>query len=144
MSTRIRSNRRGSSCTADRFAERTELRPKGLRNANCHDSIALPPPVGRRTSTGGALWVVANPPALHTDHMTGTTTVITFVTGAAGFMAACCSWRYPLSSPRRAKRGASERHLYVVAEVAPGAGGYSPDKPACGFAIEKATDGGRQ
>ena len=30
------------------------------------------------------LWVVANLSALHTDHMTGTTTVATFVRGAVG------------------------------------------------------------
>jgi hypothetical protein len=48
--------------------------------------VRLPPPYGRRTSDVRALWVAANPSALHTDHMTGTTTVATFVRGAVGFI----------------------------------------------------------
>ena len=61
----------------------------------------LPPPYGRRTSGVRALWVVANPSVLHPDHMTGTTTVATFVSGAVGFhgpLRQCPASRWCISS----------------------------------------------
>ena len=43
-----------------------------------------------------ALWVVANLLALHTGHMTGTTTATTFITGAAGFIGGVLLLALPL------------------------------------------------
>jgi heme/copper-type cytochrome/quinol oxidase subunit 2 len=43
-----------------------------------------------------ALWVVANPSALHTGHMTVTTAATAFITGAAGFIGSVLLLALPL------------------------------------------------
>ena len=50
------------------------------------DLFTLPQPYEPRTGDVRALWVVGDPSALHTDHLTGTTAVTTFVMGAVGFI----------------------------------------------------------
>ena len=49
------------------------------------DLFTLPQSYEQRTGGVRALWVVGDPSALHTDQMTGTTAVTTFVMGAVGF-----------------------------------------------------------
>ncbi len=51
---------------------------------------------GRRTGGVRALWVVADPFALHTHHMTSTTTVTTCVTRAAGVICSVLFLALPL------------------------------------------------
>jgi heme/copper-type cytochrome/quinol oxidase subunit 2 len=58
-----------------------------------------------------ALWVVANPSALHTDHMTGTTTVTTFVTGAVGFIGTALISVFPRAGASRRRTTGKERKI---------------------------------
>ena len=69
----------------------------------------VPLPYGRRTGGVRAVWVVANRSALHTHHMSGTTTVTTRVTGAVAFVGKAFVSVFPHARASRRSTAAKQR-----------------------------------
>ena len=85
------------------------------------ESFTLPPLYGRRTGGVRALWVVASPSALHTDHMSGIT-VTTFVAGAVGFIGRAFVSVFHCAGASRRSTAAHDRKMKRFGpNVAPGA-----------------------